>query len=178
LAGPVVAAAVVLPRKVDLPGLNDSKKLSADARERLSASIRQQAVAFSVAEVDPADIDRLNIYHAGLEAMYRAVVGLDPEPGHVLVDARTVPRISQDQTALVGGDAIDGSIAAASILAKVHRDQLMRAFDLRYPGYGLGRHMGYPTPEHLRALQRLGPSPIHRRSFAPVWQALTAGSRT
>lgn len=174
LAGPVVAAAVVLPRRVDLPGLNDSKKLSVAARERLASSIRQQAVGFSVAEVDPAEIDRLNIYHAGLEAMRRAVVALEPEPGHILVDARTVPRVRQAQTPLVGGDAIDGSIAAASILAKVHRDGLMCDFDTRFPGYGLARHMGYPTPQHLLALRRLGPSPIHRRSFAPVSEALEA----
>lgn len=174
LAGPVVAAAVVLPAQVDLPGLNDSKKLSAKARERLDQAIREQAVAFSVAEVSPEEIDRMNILQATLEAMRKAISGLDPEVSldHVLVDARKVPGVPVPQTALVHGDAIDGSIAAASIVAKVHRDALMQRLDALYPGYGLGRHMGYGTAEHIEALGRLGASSIHRRSFAPVAAAM------
>jgi ribonuclease HII len=170
LAGPVVACAVVLPDRVDLPGLNDSKQLSAQARERLAESIRAQAVAVSVAAVSPREVDRLNVYRAALEAMRRAVIALAVTPGHLLVDARTVPELDVPQTPIVHGDAEDGCIAAASIVAKVHRDALMRRLDLRYPGYGFDRHKGYGTREHLAALRRLGPSPAHRRSFAPVAQ--------
>jgi ribonuclease HII len=168
LAGPVVAAAVVLPERVDLPGLNDSKRLTRAARERLAARIHDQAVAVGLGQVSRDEIDRINISRAGLEAMRRAVQALGVPPDHVLVDARTIPGIRAPQTALIHGDAIDGSIAAASIVAKVHRDELMRRLGERYPGYGFGRHMGYGTREHLAALRRLGPSPVHRRSFAPV----------
>jgi ribonuclease HII len=170
LAGPVVAAAVVLPDCVDLPGLNDSKRLTRVARERLAARISEQAVAVAVGEVSRVDIDRLNIRRASLEAMRRAVDALTVVPDHVLVDARTIPRIAMPQTALIHGDAIDGSIAAASIVAKVHRDALMRRLHVRYPEYGFARHMGYATAQHLAALSRLGPTPAHRRSFAPVSQ--------
>ncbi|MFL2935256.1 MAG: ribonuclease HII [Myxococcota bacterium] len=174
LAGPVVAAAVVLPAEVDLPGLNDSKKLSAKARERLDQAIREQAVAFSVGEVSPEEIDRMNILQATLEAMRQAISGLQQQVSldHVLVDARKVPGISIPQTALVHGDAIDGSIAAASIVAKVYRDALMQRMAGLFPGYGLDRHMGYGTAEHIEALGRLGASSIHRRSFAPVAAAM------
>lgn len=171
LAGPVVAVAIVLPARVDLPGLNDSKRLSRAARERLAASIREQAVACAAGKVQPAEIDAMNIYRAGLEAMRRAIAALGLTPDHVLVDARTIPGISSPQTAIVGGDASDGSIAAASIVAKVHRDAIMRYLDGRHPGYGFGQHMGYGTEQHLAALRRLGPSPVHRRSFAPVARA-------
>ena len=167
-AGPVVAAAVVLPERVDLPGLNDSKRVTRAARERLAARIHDQAVAVGLGEVSREEIDRINIFRAGLEAMRRAVQALGVPPDHVLVDARTIPGIRAPQTALIHGDAIDGSIAAASIVAKVHRDELMRRLGERYPGYGFDRHMGYGTREHLAALRRLGPSPVHRRSFAPV----------
>jgi ribonuclease HII len=170
LAGPVVAAAVVLPDQIDLPGLNDSKLLTPAARERLEARIGEQAVAVAVAEVSRADIDRLDIRRASLEAMRRAVEALAVVPDHVLVDARTIPGIAMPQTALIHGDAIDGSIAAASIVAKVHRDAIMRRLHLSYPEYGFARHMGYATPQHLAALRRLGPTPAHRRSFAPVSQ--------
>lgn len=174
LAGPVVAAAVVLPAEVDLPGLNDSKKLSAKARERLDQAIREQAVAFSVGEVSPEEIDRMNILQATLEAMRQAISGLQQQVSldHVLVDARKVPGVSIPQTALVHGDAIDGSIAAASIVAKVYRDALMQRMAGLFPGYGLDRHMGYGTAEHIEALGRLGASSIHRRSFAPVAAAM------
>ena len=167
LAGPVVAAAVVLPDRVFLPGLNDSKRLTPAARERLAASIREQAVAWNVGEASPAEIDRRNIYQATLVAMRRAVAGLAVTPDHVLVDARRIPHLPMEQTALVGGDAHDGSIAAASIVAKVYRDARMRELDVRHPGYGLAEHKGYATAAHRTALARLGPSPVHRRSFAP-----------
>lgn len=170
LAGPVVAAAVVLPPRVSLPGLDDSKRLDRGARESLDAAIREQALAVSVAEATTAEVDRWNVLRATLEAMRRAVTGLSRAPDHVFVDARTIPAIAVPQTALVGGDARDGSIAAASIVAKVHRDARMRDLEARYPGYGFARHKGYGTREHLRALERLGPCPEHRRSFAPVAQ--------
>lgn len=170
LAGPVVAAAVILRDRVVLPGLDDSKQVAAPARERLDAAIRAQAIAVGVGEVWPPELDRLNIYHAALEAMRRAVLALSQQPDHVLVDARTIPGIATPQTALIHGDARDGSIAAASIVAKVHRDAIMARLERVHPGYGFARHMGYPTPEHLDALRRLGPSPLHRRSFAPCNQ--------
>lgn len=170
LAGPVVACAVVLPGQVDLPGLDDSKRLSPKARARLASAIEAQALAVSIGSVSPAEIDRLNVYRGALEAMRRAVVGLPFRPDHVLVDARTIPGIDLPQTGIVGGDGKDGSIAAASIVAKVHRDALMVELAARHPGYGFEQHKGYPTPVHLAALERLGPSPIHRRSFAPVAQ--------
>jgi len=177
LAGPVVAAAVVLPAAVDLPGLNDSKKLSPSARERLAEAIHRQAVAVGVAGVSPAEIDRTNILRASLEAMRRAVLKLSAqlEVDHLLVDARVVPGIRISQTPLIHGDAIDGSIAAASIVAKVHRDALMRELDGAHPGYGFARHMGYGTSEHLEALRRLGATPSHRRSFAPVASVVSLG---
>ncbi|HEX2484300.1 MAG TPA: ribonuclease HII [Myxococcota bacterium] len=170
LAGPVVACAVVLPERVHLPGLDDSKRLVSAERERLAAAIRASAVSVGVAEVWPEEIDRRNIYRAGLEAMRRAVAALAVAPDHVLVDARTIPDLAVAQTALVGGDARDGSIAAASIVAKVHRDALMLQLDAEYPGYGFAQHKGYATASHLRILRRRGPSPIHRRSFTPVSQ--------
>ena len=168
LAGPVVAGAVVLPDEVDLPGLDDSKKLSRVTRERLDVAIREQALAVAVAEVSPEEVDRLNVYHAGLTAMRRAVEALDARPDHLLVDARTIPGIGVPQTGIVGGDALDASIAAASVVAKVYRDATMQRLDTQHPGYGFARHKGYPTAQHLLALKRLGPSPVHRRSFAPV----------
>jgi ribonuclease HII len=171
LAGPVVAAAVVLPDAVSLPGLNDSKKLSRIARERLDRQIRDQAVAIGIGCAEVAEIDRINILQATLLAMRRAVEALGPAPDHVLVDARTIPGLRAAQTPLPGGDGRDGSIAAASIVAKVHRDALMHRYDADHPGYGLARHMGYGTAEHLSALRRLGPSPIHRHSFQPVREA-------
>jgi ribonuclease HII len=170
LAGPVVAAAVVLPPRVRLPGLDDSKQLTRACRERLDRQIRAQALAVCVAEASTEEIDRLNVLRASLLAMHRAVRGLGVAPDHVLVDARTIPDLEVPQTALVDGDARDGSIAAASIVAKVHRDAIMRRLDAALPGYGFARHKGYATREHLAALARLGPSAQHRRSFAPVSQ--------
>ena len=168
LAGPVVAAAVVLPERPELRGLNDSKKLTRAQRERLDAAIRQQAVAIGIGVVGPAEIDRLNIYRAALEAMRRAVLGLPAAPDHLLVDARTVPGIETRQTPIVGGDGCDASIAAASIVAKVYRDAIMRRLDDAYPGYGFSSHKGYGTRAHLQALRRGGATPAHRRSFTPV----------
>jgi ribonuclease HII len=170
LAGPVVACAVVFAHKPWLPGLGDSKQLTRAQRERLDGEIRKQAHAIGVAEVWPAEIDRLNVYRAALEAMRRAVLALGVAPDHLLVDARTVPGFGAAQTPLIGGDARDGSIAAASIVAKVHRDALMERLDAAHPGYGFAQHKGYGTADHLAALRRLGPSPLHRRSFAPVAQ--------
>lgn len=168
LAGPVVAAAVVLSEEFYLEGLDDSKRLPRATRQELARAIRKQALAVGIGVVSPEEIDRINIYQAGLQAMRRAVVGMSLAPDHVLVDARRVPGISMPQTALTHGDAIDGSIAAASIVAKVYRDSLMRELDRRHRGYGFGSHMGYGTSTHLAALRELGPSPVHRRSFAPV----------
>ena len=172
LAGPVVAAAVVLAEDARLEGLDDSKRLTRAARIRLAAEIRRQSVRVSISEVWPGEIDALNIYRAGLEAMRRAVVGLGAVPDHVLVDARTIPGIAMPQTALVGGDGRDASIAAASVVAKVHRDAIMQRLDEDFPGYGFARHKGYPTADHLAELRRRGPTPIHRRSFAPVSQLI------
>jgi ribonuclease HII len=172
LAGPIVACAVVFAERPWLPGLRDSKLLTPLQRERLADEIRKQASAIGLAEIWPEEIDRLNVYRAGLEAMRRAVVALTPAPDHLLVDARTVPGVVVAQTPLVGGDSRDGSIAAASIVAKVHRDALMEGADSAHPGYGFARHKGYCTSAHLAALRRLGPTPLHRRSFAPVSQLL------
>jgi len=173
LAGPVVAAAVVLPPpdRLDLErlaGLDDSKRLSREARERLAAAIHVEAEAIGIGCVEPEEIDRLNIHRAALEAMRRAVAALPGPPDHLLVDARRIPGVDCPQMGIVGGDAREAPIAAASIVAKVHRDALMCRIDARFPGYGFARHMGYGTPEHVQALRALGACPVHRRSFAPV----------
>lgn len=166
LAGPIVAAAVVFPRGRGLNGVDDSKKLPAARRDDLAIEIRAAALAWSVAPVDPREIDQLNIYQAGLLAMHRAVTALSPAPDRVLVDGRgTIPDLMMEQEYVIGGDAICHAIAAASILAKSERDRLMRDYDAAYPGYGFAAHKGYPTAEHRDAIRRLGPSPIHRRSF-------------
>jgi ribonuclease HII len=171
LAGPVVAAAVILPAGARIQGLRDSKQLSAAARERLAAQIRELALDLCVASVEVEEIDRLNIYRAGLEAMRRAVSGLSRPPDRVLVDARTIPEIGAPQQALVRGDASVGSIAAASIVAKVQRDARMQQLDREFPGYGFARNAGYATEEHRLALRERGPSAVHRRSFGPVAEA-------
>jgi ribonuclease HII len=170
LAGPLVAAAVVLPARVRLPGLNDSKQLTAEEREALDREIRAQAVSFSIAELSVDEVERLNTRGASLEAMRRAVLGLATAPDHVLVDAFTIPALAAPQTPLVGGDARDGSIAAASIVAKVYRDARMRELDSLHPGYGFAHHKGYATAEHVDALTRMGPCPVHRRSFTRIAQ--------
>jgi ribonuclease HII len=173
LAGPVVAAAVILPRDYRLPGLDDSKKvLDPERREALATRVKADAVAWAVGMAEVEEIDSLNIYHAGLLAMRRAVEGLAVAPAHLLVDARTVPGVPMPQRGIIRGDAQSASIAAASMVAKTTRDALMATLDARFPGWGLAGHKGYPTPEHLRAITERGVSPIHRRSFAPVREAL------
>lgn len=169
LAGPVVAAAVVLHPDVSVDGVADSKVLTAAQREELAAMVRRRARAVGLAIVEPDVIDRINIYQAGLLALRRAVEQLAPVvPGFVLVDGREIPGLTMPQSAYPKGDGFVSSIAAASIVAKVHRDARMRELDEEYPAYGFGRHMGYATAAHLRALREHGPSPIHRRSFSPV----------
>lgn len=172
LAGPVAAAAVILPRDVRIRGIDDSKKLRPEEREALAEAIRGEAVAWSIAFVEAEEIDRINIYRAGLLVMQRAVLGLATQPDALLVDARRLPELPLPQRNIVKGDAKSLSIAAASILAKTARDRRMVELDAAYPGYGFARHKGYPVPEHLSALEKLGATPIHRRSFAPVQQAL------
>jgi ribonuclease HII len=169
LAGPVVAAAVVLPVEAAVRGVADSKQLTAEQRERLDLDIRGCALAIGIAEVDVDDIDRLNIYHAAMKAKRLAIAALAPlVPGFVLVDGREIPGIGIPQSAYPKGDAFVLSIAAASIVAKVYRDGIMRRLEDLHPGYGFGRHMGYATAAHRRALHERGPSPVHRRSFAPL----------
>jgi ribonuclease HII len=173
--GPVVAAAVVLPKGCRLRGLTDSKQLREEDRIRFAAAIRRKALAWAVAAVDVETIDRINIRRASLLAMKLAVAQLakapdDPLPDYLLIDGRDTIDFPCPQQAVVKGDARSMSIAAASVVAKVHRDQLLVELDSVYPGYGLARHKGYCVAEHLDALRRLGPTPLHRRSFGPVAQ--------
>jgi ribonuclease HII len=168
LAGPVVAAAVVLDPRRPVEGLRDSKQLTAARRAELADLIRANALAFAVAKASVAEIDRLNILQASLLAMRRAIEALQPAAELVLVDGRQLPCIDIAARAIIGGDAIEPCISAASILAKTHRDGLMVALHERHPGYGFDRHFGYPTPQHLATLTELGPCAAHRRSFAPV----------
>jgi len=172
LAGPVVAGACILPRDYRPRGIDDSKKLDRAERERLAEDIRRNAVAWATARAEVEEIDGLNIYNAGLLALVRAVRGLSTLPQHVLVDARKLPMLGIAHTPIIHGDALSLTIAAASILAKTTRDALMAELDVAHPGYGFVRHKGYPTAEHFEALGRLGACPVHRRSFAPVRQAL------
>lgn len=172
LAGPVVAAAVILDQPI--AGLNDSKKLSPARRSQLAEAIRAQAHAWSIAEASAAEIDALNIHHATLLAMRRAVEGLPMPASEALVDGRFVPALTIPARAIVGGDAQVAEISAASILAKTHRDALLVSLDQQFPHYGFAQHKGYPTPAHLQALQQHGPCPAHRRSFAPVAQVSMA----
>ena len=172
LAGPVAAAAVVFRPGTRIPGVDDCKKLDARERERLAPLIRQEAVAWSVAFAEPEEIDRVNIYWAGIAAMMRALGSLGTEPQHLLIDGRKLRDVNKPQQAIVGGDRKSLTIAAASILAKTARDARMRQLDEEYPGYGFAKHKGYPVKEHFAALAKLGPTPIHRRSFAPVREAL------
>lgn len=168
LAGPVVAAAVLLDAARPIAGLDDSKRLSARRREVLASEIQCRARAVSVAAVEPAEIDRINILQASLLAMQRAVAALDPAPVEVLVDGNRCPEFGIPARAIVGGDGLEPAIAAASIVAKVERDRLMAELDGVHPGYDFASHKGYGTRAHLDALQRLGPCDVHRRSFAPV----------
>ncbi len=169
LFGCVVAAAVILDPAYRVRGLRDSKLLLPERREVLAERIREHAVAWTVAAVDAARIDQINIYHASRAAMLDAVRRLAPAADHLLIDAM---RVDWDvpQQAIIHGDALSASIAAASILAKVERDRMMREWDAIFSAYGLASHKGYSTPKHLTALRELGPTPLHRQSFAPVWQ--------
>ena len=176
LAGPVVAAAVILPRAWVLEGipdafadLNDSKQLTEAQRDRFFAGLTgDPAVRFAIAAVEPSVIDEINILQATHRAMNQALADLGDDVDHALVDGRPVRSLRLPQTALVKGDSLSYSIAAASVLAKVTRDRVMREADAKWPGYGFAGHKGYPTPEHLEAVARLGPCPIHRLSFAPL----------
>jgi ribonuclease HII len=171
LFGPVVAAAVILPRGCRLQDLTDSKKLSEKKRNELDVEIRANAVAWAIAAVDAETIDRINIRQASLLAMRLAVEQLALSPDFLLIDGRDTIAWDCPQQAVIKGDATSFSIAAASVLAKVHRDRLIVELDGKFPGYGLARHKGYPCPAHLAALEMLGPTPLHRRSYHPVAQA-------
>jgi len=171
LAGPVVAAAVMFPPETNIARVDDSKKLDPPTRAELALEIRAKASGIGVGIASVKEIDSVNIYHAGLLAMRRAVEALPRRPQHVLVDARTVPGVDVPQNMFNKGDGINFSIAAASIIAKTERDRMMETLDREYPGYGFAAHKGYSTPEHRQALQQLGPSAIHRTSF-PVMHEL------
>jgi ribonuclease HII len=169
LFGCVVAAAVILDPAYRVRGLRDSKLLLPERREVLAQRIREHAVAWAVAAVDAARIDQINIYQASRVVMRDAVMALSPTPDHLLIDALKID-CELPQNAIIHGDALSASIAAASILAKVERDRMMCEWDAVFPQYGLASHKGYSTPKHLAALRELGPTPLHRQSFAPVWQ--------
>jgi ribonuclease HII len=169
LAGPLAVAAVILDPDRPIAGLNDSKKLSEAKREALYPQIIERALAYCVVLIEPDEIDRLNIFQATMAGMSRAVAGLTPVAHEALIDGNKLPKdLPCHGRAIVGGDALEPAISAASILAKVSRDRLMVALDSVHPGYGFAVHKGYPTPAHLAALQQLGPCMQHRRSFAPV----------
>lgn len=176
LCGAVVAAAVILDPGRPIAGLADSKKLSAKRREQLAGEIRAHALAWSIAEASVAEIDRLNILHATMLAMCRAVEGLATRPDELIIDGNRVPTgLAMPARAIVKGDALEPAISAASILAKTHRDAQLLELDRRYPQYGFAAHKGYPTREHLEALARHGVTPEHRRSFGPVAVLLAQG---
>lgn len=175
LAGPVVAAAVILDPQRPIDGVRDSKRLTAARRQTLAGQIREQALAWAVAEASVAEIDTLNILQASLLAMRRAIEALQPAAEYALIDGDRLPRLAIAARAIVGGDDLEPAISCASILAKTHRDALMVALDRVYPGYGFAEHFGYPTPAHRERLERLGPCPVHRCSFAPV-RALLPGA--
>ena len=170
LFGPVVAAAVILEPDYRIRGLRDSKLLDAETREKLAERIKEHAIAYAVAAVDVARIDQINIYHASLLAMRDAIAQMAPAPDHLLVDAVRV-NWECPQTNIIHGDALSASIAAASIVAKVARDAMVRLWDPVYPQYDLASNKGYRSPKHLAALREHGPTPLHRLSFAPVWMS-------
>lgn len=172
LAGPVVAAAVILPPDFPVEQLNDSKQLSATTRQLLRQRIEEKALSVGIGMVHAEEIDRINILQATYQAMRLAVQNSAVTPDHLLIDAVKIPDLSIPQTAIVKGDSLSHSIAAASIIAKTTRDDWMKQQAEQYPQYGFESHMGYPTPEHLASLQKYGPSPLHRRSFAPVRNCL------
>ncbi len=175
LAGPVVAAAVILDPRHPIDGLADSKKLSEKRREALDLVIRERALAWSLGRAEVEEIDAINILQASLLAMQRAVAGLTVVPELVLVDGNRCPQLACPVQAVVKGDDLVPAISAASIIAKVSRDREMVALDARYPGYGLAKHKGYPSSLHMEALNELGVTPVHRRSYAPVRRIIEAG---
>jgi ribonuclease HII len=175
LAGPVVAAAVILDPNRPLEGLDDSKRLSTARREALYDLIRERALAWSVVQVSPAQIDELNILRATLLGMQQAVEGLSPAPRLALIDGNRAPSLACETRTIVGGDALEPAISAASILAKVERDRIMLEYHRHHPRYGFDCHKGYPTPGHLQRLAEFGPCEIHRKSFAPVREAMQRG---
>jgi ribonuclease HII len=173
LAGPLVVAAVILDVQRPIPGIGDSKALSEATRNALYPLILEYAVAYCIVRIEVDEIDRINIFQATMQGMRRAVAGLNPAAEHALIDGnRLPPELPCPARAVVGGDASEQAIGAASILAKVTRDRLMCELDALHPQYGFARHKGYPTPDHLELLRRFGPTPQHRRSFAPVRAAL------
>jgi ribonuclease HII len=172
LAGPVVAAAVILLPGTTIEGARDSKRMTGAQRDRVAALIRDRALAWAIASASVEEIDGINILQASLLAMRRAIEALAPCAEFALIDGNRLPTLSIGARAIVGGDDSEPAISCASILAKTHRDSLMRDYDERYPGYGFASHFGYGTPEHFTRLRQLGPCPIHRRSFAPVREAL------
>ncbi|HJU12608.1 MAG TPA: ribonuclease HII [Candidatus Binataceae bacterium] len=171
MAGPVVAAAVIFEPETFIKGVNDSKQLKPQDREEYFDKIQSRALALGVGIASHAEVDEINIFWATMAASRRAISSLLRTPDHVLVDGRRIPELKLPQTRIVGGDRKSFCIAAASIIAKVTRDRMMVEYDAQYPGYGFAQHKGYCTPEHFELLERLGPSPLHRRSFAPVWEA-------
>lgn len=172
LAGPVYAAAVILDPARPIAGLKDSKQLSAARRERLAEAIKANALAWAIAAADEEEIDRLNILHASMLAMRRAVLALAPAAEAALIDGNRCPDLPIPARAIVKGDALEPAISAASILAKTERDKVLRELADRYPVYGFDRHAGYPTAAHLAALERYGPCPAHRKTFGPVQRIL------
>jgi len=168
LAGPVVAAACILPVRFNLPGVNDSKMLTESKREKLFPLIQAQAIDYAIGSAEPAEIDALNILQATKLAMKRAVEGLTVRPNYLMIDALKLPNVRLPQLPLVRGDQLSATIAAASILAKVTRDRLMVELDALYPEYTFSKNKGYGTSEHMEVLRRLGPCPLHRKSFAPM----------
>jgi ribonuclease HII len=175
LAGPVVVAAVIFPRQTFIAGVDDSKKLSPGKRSKLAAQIKEAALSWALAAINPPYLDEINILNATREAMYTAVAELYPRPDFLLIDALKLPDINIKQQSLIKGDSLSFSIACASILAKVERDASMEALDLIYPGYGFSQHKGYATRQHVQALMTKGPCNIHRRSFEPVKSLLAGG---
>lgn len=172
LAGPVIAAAVILDTKKKISGLTDSKLLTSKKREYLANKIREKAKAWSIGRAEVEEIDHINIFQATLLAMQRAVLTLTLLPSLVLVDGKHCPKLECPSQSIIKGDQKIAEISAASILAKVHRDAEMRLLDIKYPGYGFAKHKGYATEEHRQILKKIGPTPIHRRSFLPVKQYL------
>ena len=175
LAGPVVAAAVILDPQRPIAGLDDSKKLNENQRETLFPLIQEHALAWSVIEVSPAEIDRINILQATLLGMKQAIESLSPNPVLALVDGNRAPNVKCDVKTIIQGDRLEPAISAASILAKVTRDRFMLEMHDKYPVYGFDRHKGYPTAKHMQLLREWGPCEIHRRSFAPVRNAMQPG---